>query len=417
MERRGALRAVPRLPSDDTCSSHRTARTDPLVAHCIVGQLRGFTEQRIVGSIKVNLIDALSHRHRVFVVGSLDCREPNGTRTACASYSFGDLERALAFVGAERLELMPSRSLPRADCPGSTPMLKEKAFYHQWEKTRRCYGHVVQYERETGVCFDWVVRSRTDHEWKSVAPPIVVLPRNAVTTSAIWSMLRSDASGILSHPRALEDHLMLVPRGAAALAMNTVAIWNDCRSADDLTRETSQPFNTTSTRHRDDTKCPRSLPNGTMLLGAECMLGIYIYENLRQPDGTRMTWVSDGRFNMQPRRAPGSIHDTSMGEVNYIPGIWTVGQPDHKGRPYTTFGGPFSVTDGLPTDHGHGGRNSLGEAKRNFYRERYAAAEISGWGVKAPPVGMSGPATYSVNALVQEKVASVQQRRSSTPIK
>ena len=91
-----------------------------------------------------------------------------------------------------------------------------------------------------------------------------------------------------------------------------------------------------------------------------------------------------------------------------------VGQPDHEGRPYTTFAAPFRVTDGLPT--GQDGRQALGQAKRSFYRERYAAAETSGWGVKAPPVGVSGPATYSVNALVRKEASSALKRGSSAQL-
>ena len=129
-----ARRVVPRLSPHDVCRTHRAARTDPLVAHCIIGQMRGFVERRIIGSIKVNLVDALSHRHRVFVVASIDCRMENGSRAACAEYSFGDLERALAFLGAERLDLGPSKAPPAPECSSGTPVLKDPtlhSFFHQ----------------------------------------------------------------------------------------------------------------------------------------------------------------------------------------------------------------------------------------------------------------------------------------------
>ena len=129
-----ARRVVPRLSPHDVCRTHRAARTDPLVAHCIIGQMRGFVERRIIGSIKVNLVDALSHRHRVFVVASIDCRMENGSRAACAEYSFGDLERALAFLGAERLDLGPSKAPPAPECSSRTPVLKDPtqhSFFHQ----------------------------------------------------------------------------------------------------------------------------------------------------------------------------------------------------------------------------------------------------------------------------------------------
>ena len=171
----------------------------------------------------------------------------------------------------------------------------------------------MQHEYETGECFDWVVRSRTDHEWKTVAPPIVTLPRDAVTTSSMWPWLRS--SSILARPRALEDHLMVVPRPAAALAMNVVAVWNDCRSVDDL------PFSGPPAQHHP---CPGRLPDGTPFLSSECLLGMYVYEHLRL-NGSQMRWMSDSRFDMQPRPAPGELHAAGMVmEVNYIPGRWNV---------------------------------------------------------------------------------------------
>ena len=225
----------------------------------------------------------------------------------------------------------------------------------------------MQHEYETGECFDWVVRSRTDHEWKTVAPPIVTLPRDAVTTSSMWPWLRS--SSILARPRALEDHLMVVPRPAAALAMNVVAVWNDCRAVDDL------PFSGPPAQHHP---CPGRLPDGTPFLSSECLLGMYVYEHLRL-NGSQMRWISDSRFDMQPRRAPRELHASGMMmEVNYIPGRWNVTATGARQR--------VAFEGGKP----------VGEAKRSYYRERYEAAERAGWGAKAPPVAVSGPSTFEL---------------------
>ena len=116
-----------------------------------------FTERRIINAIKQNLLDAMSRDHRVFVVGSVDCIS-NGTSAPCVHYQLGELERALAYIDAEQLQLLPSRPTPAHGCPSGVP-LKQQTYYMQWEKTRRCYNEVVRYEREAGVCFDWVVRT------------------------------------------------------------------------------------------------------------------------------------------------------------------------------------------------------------------------------------------------------------------
>ena len=49
----------------------------PLVAHCLAGALRTFTQPQIFGRIKSELVDAFSKRNRVFVVGTEACWAPN----------------------------------------------------------------------------------------------------------------------------------------------------------------------------------------------------------------------------------------------------------------------------------------------------------------------------------------------------
>lgn len=280
-----------------------------------------FTERRIINAIKQNLLDAMSRDHRVFVVGSVDCIS-NGTSAPCVHYQLGELERALAYIDAEQLQLLPSRPTPAHGCPSGVP-LKQQTYYMQWEKTRRCYNEVVRYEREAGVCFDWVVRTRTDSEWKSIAPPIGAFPYDAVTTTNIWGMNRGNNN--LTVPRPLEDHVMVVPRPAASAAMNAVAQWFDCRSTAEL-EHAMHPNNAKRAPGalEDPTQnCPRRVDSvGADFLRAECMLGLYMHDHLRGVTGERFRWISDGRLDAQPRRMPGEIHSGYMNGMISIPGSW-----------------------------------------------------------------------------------------------
>ena len=52
----------------------------PLVAHCLAGALRTFTQPQVFGRIKSELVDAFSKRSRVFVVGSEACWAPNNNQ-------------------------------------------------------------------------------------------------------------------------------------------------------------------------------------------------------------------------------------------------------------------------------------------------------------------------------------------------
>jgi len=159
---------------------------------------------------------------------------------------------------------------------------------------------------------------------------------------------------------------MVVPRPAAALAMNVVAVWNDCRAVDDL------PF---SAPPAQDHPCPARLPDGTPFLSSECLLGMYVYEHLRL-NGSQMRWMSDSRFDMQPRRAPGELHASGMVmEVNYIPGRWNVTATGARQR--------VAFEGGKP----------VAEAKRSYYRERYESGRAGRLGRE----GATGRSEWSLD--------------------
>ena len=160
-------------PERASCRRHRPEGSNPLVAYCLTGALRTFPEPRIFSSIRENLIDSFSSRSVVFVVVSFDCRvstyevhnsthhRPVTKPAPChKDYATRDLDRALAYVGAESFEVVPNRLPPPVNCPAAPDLERYPGYWYQQDKTSRCLETVERHERSTGVCFDWVVRAR-----------------------------------------------------------------------------------------------------------------------------------------------------------------------------------------------------------------------------------------------------------------
>ena len=128
---------------------------DPLVAHCITGALRSFPEPRVFGSLREKLLDAFSSRYKVFVVVSFDCRvrtvdylnaSKSSHRASCAKdYFTSDIDRALAYLGAESFEVVPNRNAPSVDCPPARGEVdRHPAYWLQQQKTTSPPGQPFQ---------------------------------------------------------------------------------------------------------------------------------------------------------------------------------------------------------------------------------------------------------------------------------
>lgn len=282
-----------------SCSSHTTRRSDPLVAHCVTGALRSLPERRVFGSLREKLLDAFSARYTVFFVVSFDCRVGthayvNATtrEAACArDYSTRDIDRALAFVGAESFEVVPNRAPPAASCATDRGALERSpSYWLQQHKTRRCFEAVERHERESGTCFDWVVRSRPDDLWKARVPPAASLPRDAVTVGSTWPWFAPLQYWERTNYSAMDDHFMAAPRQLADTALkHALAGWFDCRPPREYVA-----------------RCPPQMLHylrehglaDKAVLTSECMLGLHL-----RTRGVR--WRTDGRFQYVMRRVPG----------------------------------------------------------------------------------------------------------------
>ena len=258
-----------------SCNHHLTSASNPLVAHCLTGALRTFPNPRVYSSIRENLVEAFSLRRHIFVVTSLDY--PAGFK----EYTTGEVDRALAHVGAESVEIVPTNHSPPAiDCSGAPS--REKAFWYQQHKTRRCFEAVERFERDTGTCFDWVLRARPDEFWETRVPNASMLPTHVLSTGEEFAILRPYQNWSHTHHAAIEDHFMAVPRRLARAAMyEALEMWHDCR-----------------TLHAYERACPLLYVHDPFFHGkgrppphfaSECQLGLHLREH-------KVRWRTDARL-------------------------------------------------------------------------------------------------------------------------
>ena len=278
----------------------------------------------MAGSIRENLIDSFSARFKVFVVTSFDCRigtdqvlnKSAATAKCNSDYSTREIDKALAYVGAESFEVLPNHRPPKVLCAAAPDVERHPSFWYQQSKTRRCYDAVERYEQSSGECFDWIVRARPDDVWKEKAPAAVSLPREVISTGAVWGFLadlanaracaRSCAPGKTNYT-AMEDHFMASPRALAGTAFTALQMWHDCRPTAEYERVCPPNM-----LHFDGHVAP--------LMQSECLLGLHLREH-----GVR--WRVDRRFQYIMRRVPPrenlSLPYTRMlASMAHLPGRW-----------------------------------------------------------------------------------------------
>ena len=275
---------------------------EPYVAHCITGALRSFAEPRVFGSIKESFIDSFSSRSRVFVVVSFDCRvgtvdvlNSSAPVTPCyKDYSVRDLHRALAYVGADYFEAVNNNQPPPAvKCDAAPDVQRYPGYYYQQEKTRRCFEAVERFERESGECFDWVVRMRPDDFWKARVPHASSLPRSMVHTGQVWPWFVPLQYWDQTNFSAVEDHFLAAPRALADTAFRlSLDGWYDCRPAEEYEK-----------------RCPSKMIHfytgpSALMMTSECLLGLHL-----RTHGVR--WRTDHRFSYMMRRVPGDPNMTN----------------------------------------------------------------------------------------------------------
>jgi len=178
-----------------------------LVAHCVVGQSRGFPVRGVAESIRDNGMTALGGEPYTFLhIGVEQERDLWMTREASRLLpnvvsSNIDMDRALTLE-----EEAPYRNAALA-CPGEGllgwdhPRSYPRRFLSQYLRIQRCYETVLAYEQSHQIKFDWVVRWRPDELLSVPQRPLSELSPSAVT---VW-----DGCGVLDHaafaPRHLSD--------------------------------------------------------------------------------------------------------------------------------------------------------------------------------------------------------------------
>jgi hypothetical protein len=201
------------------------------------------------------------------------------------------LDFARVFVGVDHFEEFTTPP-PRSAC-GPAPAF-DPSFWHQFSKTSRCFDAVLAYERKSGMCFDFIVRSRPDHEWKGPAMPAGALPWDRVTSSR--------ARGTWKGVAQVEDHFMAVPRPLADIALRASSVWNGkCGHNLDEYRALCPIMGAAGTR--TDAVWAVRVPS-------ECLLGRYMHDHgLRWMDLTR-------GFNYQSRRVPARPNASQLGQYH-----------------------------------------------------------------------------------------------------
>lgn len=238
------------------------------------------------------------------------------TAKCAADYSTREIDKALAYVGAESFEVMPNLKPPKVDCAAAPDVERHPSFWYQQSKTRRCYDAVERYEQASGECFDWIVRARPDDVWKEKTPAAVSLPREVITTGAVWGWFAELANArACAHScapgknnyTAMEDHFMASPRALADAAFTALEMWYDCRPTAEYARVCPPDM-----LHFAGHKAP--------LMQSECFLGLHLREH-----GVR--WRIDRRFSYIMRRVPlrentSQPYTRMLATMAHLPGRW-----------------------------------------------------------------------------------------------
>lgn len=132
------------------------------VAFCIRGGVRSFPEPEVYQTIRDNLVAALgASESRIFYVLNL-------TDTSCTwcneqkvvSVDFSALAAPFAALPPAALVLEPPRRSPAS--AADFGRCRSAALLPQFDGLWTCYRLVEEYERLSGVRFDWLVRTRPD---------------------------------------------------------------------------------------------------------------------------------------------------------------------------------------------------------------------------------------------------------------
>ena len=184
------------------------ATSAPRVAYCIIGLLRGFSNESVWGSIRRNVIEAINAPANVF------CRlkvEEQGDIKVARSVAVDHLQATGLQITTECDDWLTLTKL--LGTLNATQMAahepRKMSVANAALQMRDCFDMVKASEQQRGQPYDFVVKLRSDDEICRRFPLWSQLPNHSVAT--YWFRGRSGS---------VQDHVAIVPRQFADLYFN-----------------------------------------------------------------------------------------------------------------------------------------------------------------------------------------------------
>ena len=216
----------------NTSGAGGSVRGPPTAAFCLTGHPRTFIHPEAQQSIVRALKSFGAHAYTFFVMtdddGGSSWAHPPIRSSASDVHAamavlrpkvvdYGTLNVSLASYAAERRKAcgMPPEGLTRAI--GSRPFMQ--TFFESHHKLRACHEHVMRYEAQHRMRFDWIVRMRPDAWFFGSLPAHCELAQGRISFPA----------GVVGcgYAPCINDHLSFMPR---ALSPYYFRIADDMRS-------------------------------------------------------------------------------------------------------------------------------------------------------------------------------------------
>lgn len=206
------------LSEDVAAAPERCNRSSIRAAFIIAGHARTFVHKDVWQSMLANAIRGFEARaHTFFLISGNDHGSTKGHRPVLSDevavrQAASRFEPTVLRYETEERELprLPAHCLLKGSKSGDYWRSGQSwwlQWWQTWDRLRRAFDLVVEYETDHGFQFDWVVRIRPDAWFFDVGPAHCELtPASGIVTPA-------GIAGCL--PPCMNDHLAWVPRSFA----------------------------------------------------------------------------------------------------------------------------------------------------------------------------------------------------------